>query len=447
MSIVNGLFSGRAGIGSNGAGIAAVGDNISNSNTIGYKTARAEFEDLVAGGQAAGRVVGSGSSISAVSTIFEQGTLEFTSRPLDLAIDGNGFFVVQNTDGSRYYSRAGNFKVNSAGVITTQGDLPVLGFPANGSGALDELNINNVSQDSVATTAIAVNGNVNANIANSPVIASGAIPPVTQAGVVPVLPALPSTTTYAQLDAAAAYSTVVETFDSLGESHTLTFYFFHTDDSPNTFEVRGYTDSEDVDPTITTRGLPRLIADSTNDANFDMVFGGDGSRTNAPAAGTFDKTLTIPWRNGSNASSVTLDFSAFTSYSTKSNINSVTQNGKGVGAVTSLNIEKNGDIFALLSNGQSAVIGTVGLVNFSNPEGLTRIGNQLLQKSSASGEPIVGNPQSGTLGSISSGAVELSTVDIADQFVKLITLQRAFQANSRIITTINQLLNEIIQLA
>jgi flagellar hook protein FlgE len=440
-SIVNGLFSGRSGIGSNGAAIAVVGDNISNSNTIGYKTARAEFEDLVAGGQAAGRVVGSGSSVSAVSTINQQGTLEFTSRPLDLAIDGNGFFVVKNNDGSRYYSRAGNFKVNSAGVITTQGDLPVLGFPANGSGALDELNINNVSQDSVGTTAIAVNGNVNANITDSPVIASGAIPVVSLAG------ATASITTYAQLDAVAAYSTVVETFDSLGESHTLTFYFFHTDDSPNTFEVRGYTDSEDVDPTITTTGLPRLVADATSDFNFDMVFGGDGSRTNAPAVGAFDKTLSIPWRNGSNASSVTLDFSAFTSYSTKSNINSVTQNGKGVGAVTSLNIEKNGDIFALLSNGQSAVIGTVGLVNFSNPEGLTRVGNQLLQKSSASGEPIVGNPQSGTLGSISSGAVELSTVDIADQFVKLITLQRAFQANSRIITTINQLLNEIIQLA
>ena len=440
-SIVNGLFSGRSGIASHGTAIAVIGDNISNSSTIGYKTSRAEFEDLVAGGQSSGRVVGSGSSMSAVSTIFEQGTLEFTSRPLDLAIDGNGFFVVQKGDGSRNYSRAGNFKVNSAGVITTQGDLAVLGFPANGSGALAELNVNNVSQDSVASTAIAINGNVNANVDSSPVIASAAIPAVSLAG------ATASVTTYSDLAAAASYSTVVETFDSLGESHTLTFYFFHTDDLPNTFEVRGYTNSEDVDPVIGTTGLPRLVADAGSDFNFDMIFGGDGSRTNSPAAGFFDKTLTVPWRNGANSTPTTLNFSAFTSYSSKSNINSVTQNGKGVGAVTSLSIEKNGEIFALLSNGQSAVIGTVGLVNFSNPEGLTRVGNQLLQQSTASGEPIVGNPQSGTLGSISSGAVELSTVDIADQFVKLITLQRAFQANSRIITTINQLLNEIIQLA
>jgi flagellar hook protein FlgE len=439
-SIINGLFSGRSGIQSHGNAIAVIGDNISNSSTVGFKSSRAEFEDLIAGGQAAGKVIGSGSAISAISTIFEQGTLEFTSRPLDLAIDGNGFFAVNNTDGSRLYSRAGNFKVDSAGYITTQGDLRVLGFPANGSGALEELNTNNISQDSVATANILIAGNVDRTDTTVPVI-----PTVSVAGT-PAATAPFSTTTYDELSSAAEYSVPVEIFDSLGASHTATFYLFRVD--ATTYAVRGYVNSEDVDTTGSVVGVPRLITESTYDAaqgTFNMVFQGDGTQN--PATTDNTQNYSIRWNNGSVATAVTLDMSEFTSYSSKSNIQSITQDGKGVGAVTTLSIEKNGDIFALLSNGQSAVIGTIGLVNFSNPEGLKRIGNQLLQQSSSSGEPIVGRPLTGTLGSVSSGSVELSTVDIADQFVKLITLQRGFQANSRIITTINQLLNELIQLA
>jgi flagellar hook protein FlgE len=111
-----------------------------------------------------------------------------------------------------------------------------------------------------------------------------------------------------------------------------------------------------------------------------------------------------------------------------------------------LSVGKNGDVSALFDNGQAAVIGTVGLVDFSNPEGLTRIGANLLQQSSASGAPVIGRPDTGKMGSIKSGALELSTVDIATEFVKLITLQRGFQASSRMITTVNQLLNDVIQL-
>ena len=110
-SIINGLFAGRAGISSHGSAIAVAGDNISNANTIGFKTNRAEFQDLLAGTGVVGRQYGSGSSIAAVSTIFEQGTLEFTGRPLDVGISGNGYFVVARDD-QRYFTRAGNFKID-----------------------------------------------------------------------------------------------------------------------------------------------------------------------------------------------------------------------------------------------------------------------------------------------------------------------------------------------
>ena len=135
-----------------------------------------------------------------------------------------------------------------------------------------------------------------------------------------------------------------------------------------------------------------------------------------------------------------------TQYSAQSNILSISQDGQGIGAVTTLAVSSNGSISALLTNGQQTVIGTLAMASFSNPEGLTRLGGNLLSLSSSSGEPIYGKAESGNFGSLKSGTVELSTVDIASEFVRIITLQRGFQASSRIITTINQLLNDIIQL-
>lgn len=439
-SIVNGLFAGRSGIASHGTAIAVIGDNIANSSTIGYKASRAEFEDLIAGSQTTGRTIGSGSSTAGISTIFEQGTLEFTSRPLDLAIDGNGFFVV--ADGSqRFYTRAGNFKLDPAGYIVDQDNSALLGFPSTGSGALEPLNVNSVSQSSVDTGNVDISGNLDAG---SAVLTNGVndIPDVD-----PVGGADNFDTTYAQLNSAADFSTVVETFDTLGESHTVTFMFFHT--GSNEWTVRGYVNSEDVDAAGDIEvGHPRLIANNVVNSTQTLNFGQDGSRTNAPAATSQDISAQVAWNNGSDpTNTVNFTFSPFTQYSSSSNILSITQDGRGIGAVTSVSIESNGDIYALLDNGQSSVIGTVGLINFANPEGLTRIGANRLQQSVYSGEPIVGEPTSGTFGSVQAGSIELSTVDIANEFVKMITLQRGFQASSRIITTINQLLNEIIQLA
>ena len=442
-SIINGLFAGRSGISSHGAAIAVIGDNISNSSTPGYKTSRAEFEDLMAGGQTAGKVIGSGSQTSAVSTIFEQGTLEFTGRPLDLAIDGNGYFVVaQGTQ--RFYSRAGNFKIDSSGYIVNQNGLFVQGFQANGSGALSALNVNNVSQASVATNALTVSGNVDAS---ATILTNGVadIPAVSVAGSA----GAQSATTYANLNAVAEFSTTVDVFDSLGAGHTVTFFYFHT--ASNTYTVRGYVNSEDVDSAASPpSGLPRLVAVSNAvgaNGSITMNFNGSGGRTNAPTAAVPDLAASIAWNNGSTASAITMNMDPFTQFASASNVRSISQDGQGVGAVSKLSIEKNGDVFAILTNGQTAIIGTVAMANFANPEGLTRVGQQLLQQSPQSGEPVIGRPQSGTLGRVQSGSTELSTVDIANEFVKLITVQRGFQANSRIITTINQLLNEIIQLA
>jgi len=426
-SIINGLFAGRAGISSHGSAIAVSGDNISNSNTIGYKANRAEFEDLMAGEGVIGRQVGSGSSVATVSTIFEQGTLEFTGRPLDLGIAGTGYFVVAKED-QRYFTRAGNFKVDSAGFVTNQLGLAILGFPANGSGALEPININTIKQGTVATTVVDIAGNIDAS---SDLVNTAVIP-------VPGL-VVPPTVTYSDLNSFAAYSTVVDVFDTLGEKHTISMFFYHTD--TNEYTVRGYVNNEEVDATGTLTGYPRLIGEKV------ITFGGNGQRNPLPVVGTPDFTTNITWKNQSELSDIAVTFSPMTQYSAQSNILSISQDGQGVGAVTTLAVSSNGSISALLTNGQQTVIGTLAMASFSNPEGLTRLGGNLLSLSSSSGEPIYGKAESGNFGSLKSGTVELSTVDIASEFVKIITLQRGFQASSRIITTINQLLNEIIQLA
>ena len=431
-SIVNGLFSGRAGLTSHGVAIAVVGDNISNSSTVGYKTSRTEFEDIIAGGQTSGKVVGSGSAASAVTNVFEQGTLEVTGRDLDLAIDGNGFFIVSKGD-QRYYTRAGNFKLDDEGYIVDQRGNRVQGFPASGSGSLEDLNATTITQENVATKNVAISGNLDARDVALPGGVND-IPVTIEGG---------GTATYANLTEAAAFQTVVDVFDSLGTSHTVTAYFFKTKDgtahSDSEYEVRLYADANEVD-NGGGDGVPYCIGTAT------MTFDGNGARTNPPAVGTSDITANVQWSKGAAATEIDFSFGLFTMYSTPAGIGSITGDGNGVGSITSLSIDKAGRIFAVLDNGQTSVIGTVGMANFANSEGLERVGANYLQETLESGSPIIGRSGSGTLGSIESGSLELSTVDIASEFVKLITLQRSFQANSRIITTINQLLNEIINL-
>jgi flagellar hook protein FlgE len=430
--IVNGLFAGRAGIASHGSAIAVAGDNISNANTPGFKTNRAEFESLIAGDGVLGRQFGSGSAIASVAALFDQGTLEFTGRPLDLGISGNGYFVLARGD-ERLYSRAGNFKIDASGFIVNPGGLAVLGFPQNGSGALEPLNANAIEQNAIESTEVTVAGNVNAG-ANLVSAASIPVPGT----------AVPPTVTYADLNQVAEYSTVVDVFDSLGERHPTTLFFFHT--GVNEYTVRAYVNNEDVDPVPTppatgATGYPRFVGQSV------MTFGGDGRRNPLPTSGVADFTATVAWSNGSDVSEVDFTFNPLTQFSTASNILSISQDGTGVGTVQSISVGSDGRITALLSNGQQSLLGQVAMASFSNQEGLGRVTGNLLTSSTASGAPVIGRPETGVLGSIKSGTLELSTVDIASEFVKIITLQRGFQASSRLITTINQLLNEIIQLA
>lgn len=415
--INSGLFAARAGISSNGLAISVLADNITNANTTGYKASRADFSDMLSsslGAKSGGGVtVGQGSQVQAVTQIFNQGAFEFTGRGLDLGIAGNGFFILSN-DGQRLYTRAGNFKVDSDGFLLDQNGFQVQGFPTGGAGGLEALNVNSVSQSSAQTSAVTIAGNIDATSTNT------------------TIPTPPPALTFSALSNAASFSTFVDVFDSLGAKHTVTVYFYKT--AASTWTARGYVDAGEVGGTA---GDPSQIGTAA------ITFDSSGQRTSVPAA---DWTATPAWSNGASSDPISFLFDPLTQFAAPSAINSITQDGTGVGNVVSFSVGSDGALFASLDNGETTSVGTIALANFANPEGLSRNGNSVYAATSSSGDAIVGTPDTGRFGSIQSGALELSTADIADDFVKLIQLQRGFQGSSRLIGTINDLLSEIVNL-
>jgi len=430
-SIINGLFSGRSGIQSHGAAIAVLADNIANSNTTGYKTSRADFADLLAGNLSGGggnTAVGSGSDVRQITQIFTQGTFEFTGRGLDLAVDGNGFFIVQDpSTNTRFYTRAGNFSVDADGNLLNQNGLLVQGFPIGGTGGLESLNINTLTNESAETSNVNITGNLDASVSD---FAAAPLPGV-------------GVPTYQDLADDSVFSTFVDVFDSLGAKHTVSLYFFKPG-AAGTWDVAAYVDGSEVTEAGATAGVPYQIGRSTLADGDGLQFDSSGALNIATSE--FD-ALGVTWSNGAADSDLNFSFNPFTQFASPSTVSSITQDGAGAGSVIAFNVATDGTLVALLDNGQTSDIGQIGLANFANQEGLRRVGGSLFLNSPDSGEPVVGTPNVGQFGAIESGALELSTADIASDFIKLISLQRGFQGSSRIITNIDDLLSEIVNLA
>jgi flagellar hook protein FlgE len=420
-SIVDGLFAGRAGIQSHGTAISVLGDNIANSNTTGFKQSRADFADLLAGSLSGGGAVsaGSGSKVASTTPILTQGSFESTGRSLDVGIEGNGYLIVRDAGGTgtTFYTRAGNLQVDVDGYLLDQNGFQIQGYSTTGAGGLGPINVNQVGEQSIETTQVSIAGNLDASAATTTV------------------PADP--TTFAALNSNATFSTFLNVFDSLGAKHTVTSFFFKT--AANTWTVKAYVDAGEI--TGGTPGNPALIGQAT------IAFNTQGARTTVPTPTTPDFTATPAWANGSAAASMSFIYTPMSQYASPSAINAIAQDGSGAGSVVGFSIEEDGRLKAQLDNGQTSVIGTLALATFANPEKLNRVGNSLLSESTSSGQPVIGVPSSGQFGSLKSGSLELSNSDLATDFIKLISLQRGFQGSSRIITSISDLLNEVINLA
>lgn len=423
------------------------GNNIANVATTGFKSSRAEFADQYAQsirGTSGGTNTGSGVYTAAVSQQFTQGTLNTgTGRSLDLAINGNGFFMLSN-NGEKLYTRAGAFHTDADGYIINEAGNNLQGYSVDGQGNVSTGVLSNLRVDSSnlapkSTSLISVASNLNSSST------------------------VPTVSTFSPSDT-ASYTTTYSTplYDSQGNQHTLDQYFSKT--GTNTWTMYSLVDGRSIsDPTSTTADATAVTFDSsgglitsgtgspdtTNSPN--VAIGTDGVFTInnwVPAAKTTVGSNTTWASNGAaaNAGGVKLNMLATTQTNAVSGAISKTQDGYATGQITAMNIDATGNMFATYTNGQSKVIGQVSLTNFANVQGLSPAGGTNWRESSASGIPVTGAPQSGTLGALTGQALEESNVDLTGELVNLIKAQSNYQANAKTISTQSTIMQTTIQM-
>ncbi|MBC7341693.1 MAG: flagellar hook protein FlgE [Clostridia bacterium] len=406
------LFAAVSGMQNMQTKIDVIGNNIANVNTTGFKYARVKFQDMLsqtlrgasAPQQGRGGInpsqVGLGMVLGSIDNIHTQGSLQPTGRPEDLAIQGNGFFVV--SDGSRvFYTRDGSFSRGSDGdLVNAATGMKVLGWTAASDGTIDP---------------------------------TGPVGPINiPLGEKTIAKATENIVFMYNLDANAAvndtHSVSVDVYDSLGVRHTLTFTF-KKGTNPNewTWDVTGGTDAGTIDkPTDTT-----------------LKFNMDGSLESPTTPPEIKFTPTNP--NAAEVS-IKLNFRAVTQLAAPSTLDYKYQDGFPPGELEGFTIGSDGVISGTYSNGLVRNLGQIALAAFGNPEGLLKAGDNLYQITSNSGEPRIGTPGTQGRGTIQTATLEMSNVDLARELTEMIITSRAFQANSRVVTTSDEILQELINL-
>lgn len=383
-------------------------NNVANANTVGFKNSRAEFADVYAAGAVNlnTSVTGEGVRLDSTAQQFTQGNISTTSSNLDLAISGDGFFTMKDASGV-VYSRNGQFSEDKSGnVVNATGQaLQIYPPTANGgfnTGALADLNLQTAQSAPLATTAGTVILNLPAN--STPPV--GAFDPTNSA-------------TYNQ-------STSTTVYDSLGNSHAATFYFTATA-TPGTWNV-----NQTIDGTQVAATPPQL------------TFSNTGALT-APAGGIVAFNGYAP-TDGAQPLSVKYNFATSTQYGGGFGVTAITQNGYSTGQLSTVSIDGTGVVSAVYTNGRSTQLGQLAMANFPNPQGLKQLGNTNWAETFTSGTVVSGTAGGAGFGTIQSGALESSNVDLTTQLVNMITEQRAFQANAQVVTTSNQLSQTVINI-
>ncbi len=472
MGILTSLFAGVSGINASGQQISVVGDNIANINTIGFKSARAEFVDVLSGnlGSAGGASqIGSGSRLNGVTQNFTQGSLESSGVTTDLAIDGNGFFIIQDTSGV-FYSRSGMFRLNNQQFLVNEQGQSVLGFgvtPAGiPNGALSAIDLSSVSSVPQATQTVEVSVNLDPN---ETALTGGAT------GFDPLDPVNTSN-----------FQTGIRIFDTQGNPRSLLVYFRKNDASTNSWYWYAGVNRGELD--VSTYGMTQgtatqffpvqsgslsfntdgtLATVSGNTAGTQLSFDFDTNGDDViDASDTNPVTTPLAWNWGNGAgptNPLAFDFGTQTSSggtgadrttqfggSSASGVNNfvrfMNQDGFAAGSLQAVDIDESGFVTGSFSSGETNRLAQIALANFPNVNGLNRLGGNSLAETNSSGNPIIGSPNQSEFGAVRSGFLEQSNTDLAEQFVKLIIAQRAFQANTRTISTTNDLLSSLVAL-
>ncbi|HUG20915.1 flagellar hook protein FlgE [Piscinibacter sp.] len=419
-----GFQQGLSGLNATSKQLEVIGNNIANSNTYGAKSGRAEFSDMYASAMngAGANAIGIGVSLEAVSQQFTQGNIASSQNPMDLAINGAGFFQVSDGANPTMYTRNGQFKIDRDGyVVNSQGNR-LLGYAADGAGTIlpgqaSALQMPTAGITPSATDRIRLEMNLDAR--------SGVTLPATG----PALD-MADPTTYNN-------ATSLTVYDAKGQDVALTYYF-----------QKSATDTWNV--YVTANGTPLATDGSGNPAPSTTIqFPSNGGTPTAPVGAV---SLDIPAStNAAGAETlaingVALNVAGATQYGSPFGVTDLSQNGYAAGQLVGIQFESNGVITARYSNGQSKPAGQVEIATFRNPQGLQPMGGNVWALTFATGDPIVGVPGDGNLGALQSGALEESNVDMTAELVNMITAQRVYQANAQTIKTQDQVMQTLVNL-
>lgn len=431
------FYAGLSGLRANSGRLGVIGNNLANVNTIGFKGSRVTFQDIFsqtgsgAGFNGAGnpQQVGLGVQVGGIDLLFSQGSLQTTGLVTDVSIQGNGFFVLGNGQGGLSYSRAGNFTFDNLGNLVAPSGEFVQGYTTRdaagnvlSSGAITNIRIPvGLTAPPNATTRLSSVSNLNADAkVDDPATA---------------------------LDEGEPFSSTLTIYDSLGTRHDVTMTYTPVDtDVP----ADGFLNEWSYEVTVPgaevaggTPGTPSVIASGT------IAFDTDGNLV-TPSGNV---PLTVAgWTNG--AAGQTVDWELYgangvgnlTGYSGTSATSSTSQDGYSVGELRTLGIDTEGMISGVFTNGVTLQLASLALANFNNPNGLLKSGGNSYLETIGSGPAAVGVARSGGRGSVSANSLELSNVDITQEFTDLIISERGYQANSRVITTTDQVIQEALNL-
>jgi len=412
---------GLSGLNASSKNLEVIGNNVANANTIGAKGSRAEFGDMYAAA-INGQSIGIGVNLQAVTQQFTQGNITTTSSPLDLAINGNGFFEVQNSTNQTLYTRNGEFQANKDGFITTSSGMKLVGYPAATDGTIQP----GAAQPLQLPTA-GVDPNVTANISIEMNLDSRKA--VT----------LPATAPQIDFTDAKTYNdaTSVTVFDAKGQDVALTYYFQKS--ATDTWNV--YATANGTSVNVDGAGNPLPVTTINFPAN-----GGTPTSPTGAVAMNIPSTTNAAGATTMAIANVALDLTGATQFGSAFGVTSMSQDGYTAGQLTGVTIEKTGIVMATYSNGQSKAAGQLELATFKNPQGLTPLGGNMWARSYESGDPTVGTPNSGNIGALQAGALEESNVDLTGELVNMITAQRVYQANAQTIKTQDQVLQTLVNL-
>lgn len=412
------MFSGVSGLKNHQIRMDVIGNNIANINTIGYKRGRVSFQDMLsqnirgASSPQGGRggtnpqQIGLGMNLSAIDTIWTPGSTETTGKVTDMMVEGEGFFVVKDQDNNSYYTRVGNFDFDSMGNFITAAGFTVQGWMADSSGAIDstqEISSIQIPKGTAIqpqpTTMMSLIGNLDANSTF----------------------AAPATTV----------TVPVEIYDSLGRNHTM-----------NIVLTKSAANLWDVSLGANAPAWASITAGAHIAFNPDGTFNAGGSTATIEITGTPPDA--VAFTAGTTAPK--LDLTDLTQFATESNVKLNDQDGYESGILIGFSVDKTGVITGRFSNGVSQQLAQVAMANFTNPAGLTKSGQNLYSSSKNSGWPQVGTAGTGGRGDILAGSLEMSNVDLSQEFTEMIVTQRGFQANSRIISVSDEMLQELANL-